>query len=88
MGERGIKGRSNEIQQRDDEALYERESREEVGREGKSMIAEVESLVGGAGRVSTILKMKHLMTWLEAHGKTEELKSMQQYRDEYGVKDA
>ena len=62
--------------------------REEVGREGKSMIAEVESLVGGAGRVSTILKMKHLMTWLEAHGKTEELKSMQQYRDEYGVKDA
>ena len=33
MGERGIKGRSNEIQQRDDEALYERESREEVGRD-------------------------------------------------------
>ena len=33
VGERGIKGRSNEIQQRDDEALYERESREEVGRD-------------------------------------------------------
>ncbi|KAI0084729.1 orotate phosphoribosyltransferase [Irpex rosettiformis] len=62
--------------------------REEVGREGKSMLDEVEGLVGGAGRVSTILKMRHLMTWLGQHGKTEELKSMQIYRDEYGVKDA
>ncbi len=61
--------------------------REEVGREGQSMIEEVEKLVGGTGRVSTILKMRHLMAWLEAHGKTEELKSMQLYRDEYGVKD-
>ncbi|KAI0810976.1 orotate phosphoribosyltransferase [Irpex lacteus] len=61
--------------------------REEVGREGQSMIEEVEKLVGGTGRVTTILKMRHLMAWLEAHGKTEELKSMQLYRDEYGVKD-
>lgn len=62
--------------------------REEVGREGKSMIEEVETLLGGAGRVPTILKMKHLMTWLEQHGKTEELQSMQVYRNEFGVKDS
>ncbi|KAK7685005.1 hypothetical protein QCA50_011840 [Cerrena zonata] len=62
--------------------------RQEVGREGKSMIEEVEGLVGGTGRVPTILKMKDLMVWLETHGKTEELKSMQEYWDQYGVKSA
>ncbi|KAI0689178.1 orotate phosphoribosyltransferase [Cytidiella melzeri] len=62
--------------------------REEVGREGKSMVEEVEGLVGGVGRVSAILKMRHLISWLETHGKTDELKSMQLYWDQYGVKDA
>ncbi|PSR74372.1 hypothetical protein PHLCEN_2v9880 [Hermanssonia centrifuga] len=61
--------------------------RQEVGREGKSMIDEVETLVGGKGRVPTILKMKHLMTWLELHGKTQELQSMQEYWQQYGVKE-
>lgn len=60
--------------------------RQEVGREGKSMIDEVEGLVGGKGRVPTILKMKDLMVWLQDHGKTEELKSMQEYWEQYGVK--
>ncbi|OBZ77451.1 Orotate phosphoribosyltransferase [Grifola frondosa] len=62
--------------------------RQEVGKEGKSMIAEVESLLGGKGSVPTILKMKHLMAWLEQHGRTEELKSMREYWEKYGAKDS
>ncbi|TFY69840.1 hypothetical protein EVJ58_g166 [Rhodofomes roseus] len=62
--------------------------REEVGREGKSMIEEVEGILSGKGSVPTILKMRHLMTWLEQHGRTEELKSMQEYWEQYGVKDS
>ncbi|KAI0074972.1 orotate phosphoribosyltransferase [Panus rudis PR-1116 ss-1] len=62
--------------------------RQEVGREGKSMIEEVEGLVGGKGRVPTILKMKDLMSWLEKHGRAEELKSMQEYWEQYGVKNS
>lgn len=61
--------------------------RQEIGKEGGSMIREVEGLVGGSGRVPTILKMKDLMLWLEQHEKTEELKEMQAYWDQYGVKD-
>lgn len=60
--------------------------REEVGKEGTNTIEEVEKLVGGSGRVPTILKLRHLMAWLEEHGKTEELQKMQAYRDQYGVK--
>lgn len=60
--------------------------RQEVGREGKSMIEEVQGLVGGPGRVPTILTMAHLMAWLEAHGKTAELANMQEYWNKYGVK--
>lgn len=60
--------------------------RQEVGREGGSMIQEVEGLVGGQGRVPTILRMKDLMLWLEQHGKTEELKDMRVYWEKYGVK--
>ncbi|KAI0938471.1 hypothetical protein AcW1_001802 [Taiwanofungus camphoratus] len=61
--------------------------RQEVGREGRSMIEEVEGTLGGKGSVPTILKMKHLMTWLEQHGKREELESMQEYWDKYGAKE-
>lgn len=61
--------------------------RQEVGREGGNTIAEVESLVGGKGRVPTILQMKHLMAWLETHEKTEDLARMQAYWDQYGIKD-
>ncbi|KZT00658.1 orotate phosphoribosyltransferase [Laetiporus sulphureus 93-53] len=60
--------------------------RQEVGREGKSMIEEVEGILGGKGSVPTILKMRHLMTWLKQHGRTDELASMQQYWDQYGAK--
>jgi len=61
--------------------------RQEVGREGKSMIEEVEGVLGGKGSVPTILKMKHLMAWLEEHGWTEQLASMQDYWNKYGAKD-
>ncbi|KAH9917329.1 orotate phosphoribosyltransferase [Fomitopsis serialis] len=62
--------------------------REEVGREGQSMIDEVEGILSGKGSVPTILKMRHLMTWLEQHGRTEELKHMQEYWEQYGVKES
>ena len=52
------------------------------------MIAEVEELLGGKGRVPTILKMRDLMAWLQAHGRTEELEKMQEYWEQYGAKDA
>lgn len=60
--------------------------RQEVGREGKSMIEEVESVLGGKGSVPTILQMKHLMAWLESHGKRDELASMEEYWNKYGAK--
>lgn len=62
--------------------------REEVGKEDTSAIEEVEKLLGGPGRVPTILKMRHLMTWLKENGRDEELQNMQAYRDMYGVKGA
>ena len=63
--------------------------RQEVGKDsGRSMVAEVEELLGGEGRVSTILKMHDLMAWLRAHGRTEELERMQAYWEQYGAKDA
>ncbi|OCH88378.1 orotate phosphoribosyltransferase [Obba rivulosa] len=62
--------------------------RQEVGREGgRSMLQEVEGLLGGKGSVVTILKMEHLMSWLEQHGRTEELARMQEYWKQYGAKD-
>ncbi|EPS96879.1 hypothetical protein FOMPIDRAFT_1129505 [Fomitopsis schrenkii] len=60
--------------------------REEVGKEGNSMIDEVEGILSGKGSVPTILKMRHLMAWLEQHGRNEELANMRQYWEQYGVK--
>lgn len=62
--------------------------RQEVGKEGGNTIAEVETLVGGKGRVPTILKMKHLMAWLDQNGRTDDLGRMQEYWEKYGVKEA
>ncbi|KAH8101115.1 orotate phosphoribosyltransferase [Cristinia sonorae] len=61
--------------------------RQEVGKEGGNTIQEIETLVGGSGRVPTILKMKHLIEWLEKNGRSEELKNMREYWEKYGVKD-
>ncbi|KAI0044305.1 phosphoribosyl transferase [Auriscalpium vulgare] len=59
--------------------------REEVGREGKSTVKELEGELGGKGRVRAILRMRDLMAWLEEKGKTENLKDMQAYWAEFGV---
>ncbi|GBE87356.1 orotate phosphoribosyltransferase [Sparassis latifolia] len=62
--------------------------RQEVGRGGKSMIEEVEGILGGRGSVPTILKMKDLMAWLDRNGRTPELESMREYWERYGAKNA
>ncbi|RDX54768.1 orotate phosphoribosyltransferase [Lentinus brumalis] len=62
--------------------------RQEVGKAGRSTIAEVEELLGGKGRVPTILTMQNLMAWLQDNGRTEELEKMKAYYDEFGAKDA
>ncbi|KAH7882331.1 phosphoribosyl transferase [Phlebopus sp. FC_14] len=61
--------------------------REEVGKEGASTVDEVEVLVGGKGRVQSVLKMRDLMRWLGSNGKTEELQNMQAYWTKYGRKE-
>ena len=61
--------------------------REEVGKEGGSTVKELEKELGGPGRVTAILKMRDLMAWLGENGRTEELKAMEAYREQYGVKE-
>lgn len=61
--------------------------REEVGKDGGSTVHEVEALVGGAGRVQSILKMRDLMHWLKTNGRDEELGKMKAYYDEFGLKE-
>lgn len=60
--------------------------REELGKDGGSTVIETEALVGGKGRVNSILKMRDLMAWLERAGKLEELGKMKAYWDQYGIK--
>ncbi|KII91301.1 hypothetical protein PLICRDRAFT_105926 [Plicaturopsis crispa FD-325 SS-3] len=60
--------------------------REEIGKDGGNTVTEVEQLVGGAGRVKSILQMRDLMKWLEANGRTEELAKMKDYWEAYGIK--
>lgn len=61
--------------------------REEVGKEGISTVKELEKELGGPGRVSAILRMRDLIQWAEENGLTEELKAMEAYREQYGVKE-
>jgi orotate phosphoribosyltransferase len=61
--------------------------REEVGREGRSTIHEVEEELGGAGRVRSILRMRDLMKWLENEKRGDELERMRDYWRNYGIKD-
>lgn len=60
--------------------------REERGKEGGSTVEEVEGIVGGKGRVLSVLKMRTLMTWLEKNGHSDILGRMKAYWDEYGWK--
>ncbi|KAG8216383.1 phosphoribosyl transferase, partial [Butyriboletus roseoflavus] len=60
--------------------------REERGKDGGSTVKEVESVVGGKGRVLSVLKMRTLMAWLERNGQSDVLDRMKAYWDEYGWK--
>ncbi|KAF8645937.1 hypothetical protein AX16_007468 [Volvariella volvacea WC 439] len=61
-------------------------NREEVGQDGvSSTVKEIEALIG-EGRVKSILKMRDLITWLEANGQQESVSSMREYWDQYGLK--
>jgi orotate phosphoribosyltransferase len=60
--------------------------REEVGQDGtSSTVKEIEGLIG-EGRVLSILKMRHLMQWLEENGMNEHLENMREYWNRYGLK--
>ncbi|KAF9527424.1 orotate phosphoribosyltransferase [Crepidotus variabilis] len=60
--------------------------REEVGQDGRSStVIEIENLIG-KGRVLSVLKMKDLMDWLDQKGLANDLQSMKDYRDQYGLK--
>jgi orotate phosphoribosyltransferase len=61
--------------------------RQEIGKEGRSTVQEMEDHLGGKGRVKAILKMKDLMSWLEQNGREDDLRGMQEYREQYGVKE-
>jgi orotate phosphoribosyltransferase len=60
--------------------------REERGKDGGSTVEEVEGIIGGKGRVQSVLKMRTLMTWLEKNGQLDVLGRMKVYWDEYGRK--
>lgn len=60
--------------------------REERGKDGGCTVEEVESIVGGKGRVLSVLKMRTLMAWLEKNGQSDVLDRMKAYWDEYGWK--
>ncbi|KAI0316076.1 uridine 5'-monophosphate synthase/orotate phosphoribosyltransferase [Amylostereum chailletii] len=61
--------------------------REEIGKDGGSTVRELEAELGGPGRVRAIIRMRDLMRWLEERDRTEDLKGMQAYWQQYGVKD-
>ncbi|EJD37991.1 orotate phosphoribosyltransferase [Auricularia subglabra TFB-10046 SS5] len=59
--------------------------REEVGPDGvTSTVEDLRSFL--AHEVVSLLKMRHLITWLEKRGDTESLQAMNAYRQTYGIK--
>lgn len=60
--------------------------REEIGKDGGSTVKEVEAVVGGEGRVKSILKMRDLIAYLENNGGGENLEKMRAYWEQYGLK--
>ena len=61
--------------------------REEIGKGNSSTVQELESELGGKGRVQAIVKMRDLMEWLKEKGMNEDLIGMRQYWEKYGVKE-
>ncbi|KZV86710.1 orotate phosphoribosyltransferase [Exidia glandulosa HHB12029] len=59
--------------------------REEVGPDGKT--STVEDLHGFLGHeVVSLLKMRHLITWLKNRGDNSSIEAMEAYRAQYGIK--
>lgn len=61
--------------------------REEIGPQGGSTVNEIDTMLGGKGKVQAILKMRDLNAWLEKNGREADLQTMKAYWNEYGVKD-
>ncbi|KAI5121124.1 hypothetical protein M0805_002796 [Coniferiporia weirii] len=60
--------------------------REEVTVEGRNTVDDVEEIIGGGAKATTILRMRDLVTWLEDNGRTEDVEVMRGYLNQYGVK--
>ncbi|THH10627.1 hypothetical protein EW145_g1214 [Phellinidium pouzarii] len=60
--------------------------REEVTIDGRNTVDDVKAIIGGGAKVSTILRMRDLVTWLENNGQTEVVERMRTYIYQYGVK--
>jgi orotate phosphoribosyltransferase len=64
--------------------------REEVGSDGGgSTVREIGELLGGEGRVRSVLKMRDLIRWLEVRNDSMEsgvLEGMKMYLEKYGVR--
>lgn len=67
--------------------------REEVTLEGRNTVKDVEGILKEGlsgeegGGVSTILRMRDLMAWLEDNGQTDVVLNMRAYWEEYGTKE-
>ncbi|KAL5514262.1 hypothetical protein ACEPAG_2350 [Sanghuangporus baumii] len=67
--------------------------REEVTLDGRNTVKDIEGILreglGGQpeGKVSTILRMRDLMAWLESNGQSDVVLRMGAYWEEYGTKD-
>jgi len=61
--------------------------REEIGKEGKSAVKELEAELRGERSVLAILRMRDLIAWLKDKGRQEDIERMQEYWERFGVKE-
>jgi orotate phosphoribosyltransferase len=61
--------------------------REEIGKEGRGAVKEMEAEFNGEGRVLAILRMRDLIAWLKDKGRHEDIERMQEYWEQFGVKE-
>lgn len=62
--------------------------REETGPSGQSTFKEIETLLGGGAKVRTIVRMRDLISWLESNGHGDQVQSMREYWEQYGIKES
>ena len=57
--------------------------------DGRNTVKDIEEVLKEScgGKISTILKMKYPMAWLENAGQADVVQKMMAYWGEYGVKD-